>query len=515
MSLVLEPAPVERTAAGPTRTKKSALNLAAGFGFNVVGLLSGMVATPWICRWLGFETYGSFKVLTDWFGYLNLFELGLTGSVTACLAHAVGSGSPSNVRTIVSAAIRAYLQTTLLMLAAGVVLVAFLPRLMIGAGVHSNSLRTAGLLLLIPVALAPLVVGRALAEARQRAYVVNSLLTIQSLIITSLLVLTAWAGWGLSGQALATVLGQVIVAPIVLWYGMREYPGWWSTPSSSSALKAVQVLRGPTLIHAISGRVGLLSDNIILAGMAAPALVAPFYLTQRLAVIAQTQLQGIGGATWAGLTDLYFEKRFATIQSLLFELTALTSGLSLALAGPIAAYNHHFINRWVGASLYAGEPVNLLASVNLWLVSLMTLWSWPLSGTGQIARWAPFAVAFAVINVGISIAGTIAFGMAGPLLGTLVAFLSVSAWGLPYVLSKVFGASPLTLWASALAPLRLGLPYAALVWLIAHLHTPLGWAGLVVEMGLATSGALALWWLGLSRGIRLQWRERIRNVLNR
>jgi hypothetical protein len=82
-------------------------------------------------------------------------------------------------------------------------------------------------------------------------------------------------------------------------------------------------------------------------------------------------------------------------------------------------------------------------------------------------------------------------GPVGPLLGTLVSFLAVNLWYMPLQLRRTFG-TPLRPLARALGtPLAWGLPYAAALWGVARVHTPRGWPGLALEMGLAALGFLA------------------------
>lgn len=242
--------------------------------------------------------------------------------------------------------------------------------------------------------------------------------------------------------------------------------------------------------------------------------MVPFYLTQQLLALAQFHLRGLGNATWAGLVEMYSQGQSAIFRLRLLELTGTVSGLGMAVLGPIAAYNHHFIGKWVGSASYAGDAVTVIACVNVWFWSIYSLLGWPLFGTGQIGRWVPYAVVFTLVNLTVSILGTLALGLIGPLLGTLLSFLIIYSWALPQVLQQTFELSPRMLWRTALAPLTWGLPYAAILWLVARTHTPWGWLGLAAEMGLSGLGGLVLWWtLTLNKDARTQWRYRLRSVL--
>src|SRR5206468_3249157 len=147
----------------------------------------------------------------------------------------------------------------------------------------------------------------------------------------------------------------------------------------------------------------------------------------------------------------------------LLDLTSLVSGLGLAILGPIAVYSEPFMRLWVGPAYFAGYAVSVLASVNAWLWSLSALWSWPVSGTGRVHRWLPYAVVSAILNIGISVVATIRLGIIGPLLGTLAAFVLVQSWGWPRVLRELFSIEPRRLLGRAAAPMLWGGPYLAVL----------------------------------------------------
>lgn len=496
-----------------SRTRNSAWAVGGGLLFSAVAVLCGLLATPWLLRWLGAERFGAFKALSDWTGYLGLLDLGLGGAMLARLGPDVGRGDRAAVRAALAAGLRASVGVTLLTLAGGLLLVALLPSVIRGPHVGPGELRAAGLLALIPVLLTPLLVFRALAEARQRAYLLGLLLAGQTALTTGLCLLAARAGWGLAGQSLAAAAAQIPAALALARDGARAVGGVRPSDADRETGRSLAALRPPAFVHGLADRVGLVSDSVIIAGLLGPSAVTPFVLTQQLSLLAQFQLRSLGGATWAGLVELHAQGRDDLFRRRLRELTGTVSGLGLAVLGPIAAYNSHFLRLWVGPAGDAGAAVTLIACANAWLWALFSLWSWPLLGAGQIARWTPYSAAFVTVNVLVSLAATRALGLPGPLIGSAAGFLLVDAWAMPRVLRVVFGTSPASLWRTALAPLAWGLPYAGLLGLVARAHRPGGWLGLGAEMAAAVGGGLVLWWmLGLDRETRLEWRRRLREV---
>jgi O-antigen/teichoic acid export membrane protein len=499
-----------------SRTRNSAWNMAGGLLFTGVSVACGLLATPWLLRWLGAERFGAFKVLTDWVGYLTLLDLGLGGALLAGLASGVGAGDDDAVRGVLASGRRAYFGVAALTLAVGLLLVVVLPFVLHAPHLAVGELRAAALVALVPVLMTPLLVFRALAEARQRTYLLNLLMTGQAILTTLLCLATARAGWGLVGQSLAAALAQAPAILALAYDGKRAFGKIGLPHAAFDARSVLASLRWPSWIHSLADRVGLVSDSVIIAWLLGPMSVTPFFLTQQLPMLMQFLLRGLSNATWAGLVELHTQGQHAVFRQRLLELTGLICGLGVAVLGPVAAYNHHFVRQWVGASADAGEIVTVLACANAWLWALFSLWSWPILGAGHIGRWAPYSAAFILVNVPMSVFATHLCGLPGPLIGSSTGFLLIDAWAMPRVLNRVFALSPTGLWRAALTPLWWGLPYAGAMWYLAHNHRPAGWAALGAEMAAATLGGLALWGrLGVSRELRSKWQSQLQQSMRR
>ena len=363
-----------------TRTQRSVWGFASGIGYMMLTISVSLIATPWLLAWLGRERYGAWRVLLDSFAYLALFDLGFGGAIMGLLAPALGSGDTAVARRLIAASLAIDRKITVTMLVGGIVLTLVLPRII--PNFDAGELRFAGWILLLPVVWTPAIVFRTLAEARQQSYLINYSLMGQYVLITAFSLAAARLHWGLQGQAGAQAAGLLFPALFLVWIGARKYAPVSPDQSAARLRAALWKLNWPTLVFNISSRVGLLSDNILIGWAMGPAAAAPFYLTQRLAAIAQSQLQNMGNNTWAALVEMHARGDSTGMRSRLLELSGLVSGLGLSLLGPIAAYNRQFTQHWLGPAMYAGDAVTVLACVNGWLWSIFSLWGWPLSGTG-------------------------------------------------------------------------------------------------------------------------------------
>ncbi|MEA5581399.1 MATE family efflux transporter [Nodularia harveyana UHCC-0300] len=497
------------------RTGRSVVNFSSGIMLQVMTLGIGIISTPLLLSWLGDERYGAFRAANDWGNYLNLLELGVSGSLMALLAKAVGMGDPKEIRLTLATGIRAYLKIMIVMVLAGVGLGLFITRLVPVEGVLVGELQTGYWLAFIGIFLLPLTPFRLLADASQRSYFANLFIIFQSLIITSLALLLARGGFGITGQYIAALAGGVAFQVLMCWDGLRRYPDVFSAIMDSKAQKPIEKklwqLNWSAFTLNLSGQVGLFTDNIIISYSLSPATVVPFFVTQRLAALAQSQIQGIGNATWAALADLYAKGERERFNARLIELTRLVAVMGVTFMVAIAAYNHHFIRLWVGEDRFGGDGVTFLAVSNGFLLGILSLWGWCFSGTGNQPKLVLPSILAAGINFIASIICTRFLGIIGPLLGTFIAFTTVSLWQLPLLMREVFSTSVKQLFLAVVQPLAVGIPYGLVIWYIAKSHTPWGWIGLGIEMSLAALIYLIIaWLLVLNESERQQWRDRLK-----
>ena len=107
-----------------------------------------------------------------------------------------------------AAAAQAYLGVALAVLAVGAALTAACDPVRLGLSpTDLEDLRRAWLIGLLGLLSLGLVPFRMIVEACQKGYRVNLLLTGQALLITGVSLLLARAGWGITGQSIAFVLG--------------------------------------------------------------------------------------------------------------------------------------------------------------------------------------------------------------------------------------------------------------------------------------------------------------------
>ncbi|MBI4402677.1 MAG: oligosaccharide flippase family protein [Deltaproteobacteria bacterium] len=499
------------------RTQRSLLTFSAGTLSQLVIPLAGLVATPLILRWLGAERFGAYRVTLDWLGYLLLLELGFQNSLLSLLARAAGSSQSATLESTVAMGVKTYLRIALAMGIAGTLLVLFIPRLVPVSTQHVADLQIGCFIGLLTVIFVPLYPFRSLLMALQKGYLVESSLFLQQILILALAVFFVWGGWGIKGQMFALLIGQIPSYIFFVWYAIRSYPGILGnrvTVDQADLVKNLWKLNWPNFVFVAYGRITLCADNIVIALVLNPAAIAPFFLTQRLVQLAATHIQGIGNASWAGITEIHFQEQHDLFNRRVVELTKLVVICGVAICMPICAYNHHFIRLWVGSHHFAGEWLTFLAVANAIFQSIFSLWGWCFTGTGTMGHLAPTLIVGGVLNLGLSILFTFWLGMIGPLLGTFLTVWVVLCVLLTKIMERVFGVRSQELLKAIFVPLGWGFAAGAGAWLFAHSHSPGGWLGLAGEMGaIGCLFGVFAWFFCLNELERQLWTGRVRQLL--
>ncbi len=475
------------------------MTIASREAYTIVMVVIGLFATPLILHWLHDERFGAFQVATDWMAYLSLLEFGLGGALMPLIALAQARREEKSVHDLMVTGVRAYAKVALASVVAVLVLALFATRLIPVQPKYASDLRYSFLIGAFGALMMPALPLRALVEARQQGYWLSAFLTAQSITITAGSLVLAWAGWGITGQSVAVVAGAAVLNAALLWLCRTEVPSIFLDavrgPAAEAARRDVRALNAPTFAMSLCGRISLLTDNIVVSMLLSPALVTPFVLTQRLTSLAQRELQTIGNASWAALAELSAQGRKEVFGRRLLELTRLVSVVGLAALIPIVVFNRQFISLWVGRGRYAGDLITALAATNAMLLAIFSLWGWCIEGTGQVRRILPMTLAQTALNLVLSVTFTFAFGLAGPLLGTTAAFLAVSAWYMPRLMSEMFGVPASSLLSSVGAPLALAIPYSAAVGWLVRSYGATGWFGVAYQMSGAALVYLLLAWL--------------------
>lgn len=496
------------------------LNFGTALLFFAITTAIALITTPWLIAWLGEGPYGAFRVIFGWYGYLTLLELGLGGAIGPLVVRdlALEAEDRGPLERTLSAGVRAYAKVTVMTILIGLAATPWIDRTVRDLSpADVRDLRAGWVVMVLgfgPLVLLPF---RALQDADQRGYRINLIQILQSLTITSVSLFLAARHWGIVGQAIGLTVGAWIHPVLLTVDALRTRPGLLRSVLRSSpdaeTRRALRNLSGSTLLFNLTSRISLMTDDIVVGKLLGRESVTRLFLSQRLAVLAQSQIQTVGSATWAALAQLHIRGEHDAFRRRLVELTRLVSVLAVSVLVPIAAFSRNFLEIWLKERFqpYPGlDSVILVAAVNAWLMGLISLWGWCLTGTGRMGLLRRPAVLSAILNLALSLMLCYSLGIIGVLLGTTTALIAVNLWYLPMLLRKTFDIAPRALAAASAGPVMVCLPAAAACFWLARAQGTVGWIGLFVSMSAGFCVTLALNLLLLfTAEDRRRWRMRI------
>jgi O-antigen/teichoic acid export membrane protein len=453
-----------------TRTRRSLYSLAATYLNTGVGLLSGLIATPLLFDWLGDERLGVVRMGQEWLGYALLISMGVDNALAIHFARAAAAGDREASLRAIRGGIRVYFLVSLGAIVWVLFLDAFAP--MFFNFERSNlppdsrlellgELRTGLLLAAVGQFALIFATFKPLAEAEQRGYVSQAYLAIGALagLIASLVF--AYSGGGLAGQFAALTIPPLVAGLLLAIDTFRRYPELLRHPFGP-ALTGIFAVIGWMLVYQICSRLSFLSDCIIIGQVRGLEEVAAFSTTQRLILLLQTIVFGIGNASWAALADLHNRGLHEAFNHRLMQLTRIVSIIACALIVPAAVWNRDFVIAWVREPRrYAGDAVTYLTAASAMIMCVCALWGWPLLSTGRVRKVLSYFIVGFVVNITISVAASYWLGPYGPPLASFVNLSCVFLWWCPLVLQREFGTSMRKLLAAAAGPWLLAIPYAA------------------------------------------------------
>jgi O-antigen/teichoic acid export membrane protein len=500
-----------------SRSRLAIWNYSSALLFTCVTFL-GLFVTRYLQQRLGPQRFGAMGMVVNWVGFFSVFEIGLSATLAPLMSRAIARDDRIELEGILAAGSRAYLVLVCGGMLVGWALVPVIVWLIPVSYWVKPDLICAWCIGVAGLAAMVLSPFRALTEARQRGFVTNLALTVQSMLIFGMSVFFAFLGLGITGQLAALTIAALPLALFLTFKGVEAYPGIFRAMlrarPSPQVWQSISSLATATILMALCGRISLLTDNLIVGKILDPAVAGYLIISLKLTTLAQSQLQNIGQACWAGLAELHAQERRHDFNNRLIELTGLVTLLGVAALAPIVAWSRYFVTFWIGSEKYLGDSLVAISAANALMLGVFGLWFWCFGGTGRARQMLPVTIVSASVNLAFSILLTFLLGPIGPCLGTTASFLLVSIWYLPYALRRDFGTPVGPLFISVLRPLALGLPYAVILYQLSFWQPPRGWFELACWMGFSAVLFLVLAYrFILSPTDRAAWIYRFRQAV--
>ncbi len=418
-------------ASGVTRTQFLRRAAITTIGSRVVSTVVLLGVTPLLARELGVETYGVLVTLTSAATVLGIADFGIANGLISKIA-SVGWESP-RTRELLSAARLVLILASLLTVVVAVMLTLILPwpRWLNAPSIEEAELRWATLFALLGAALSLTTnLGQKVDLARQRGHAVA--------MWSTLAVLSGPAG-ALAVAILSPSLPLVVAAaallpPLVLagqtTLAIRSLPGYLR-PALRLATRgdAAESLRsgGPFLGIGIAIALSFQLDSLIVSGVLGAAAAAQFSVVIRLFGLVGTTIQTSLTQLWSAFAEALSAGDVSWVKRMLVRTTVGAGGGVLIASTGLVYTGNWFIGIWLGSAFK--PSTSLLVAAAAWTtysaaIHPMVMF---LNGAGLQRALLVAAVPMAVVNVGLSLYLTHRVGVAGPLIGSLLAHVLCAA----------------------------------------------------------------------------------------
>lgn len=494
----------------PALTRRASLNaLAAGVDY-AARIVIQLVLAPLLLRSLGDAGYGVWQVLQKLIGHATPAGGRPGEALKWVVAQEQLSDDVESKRRRVGTAIVVWALFLPFVAALGGLLAWFSPTLLSTPADLEWVVRgTAGLLVLNLMVLGLAGLPQAVLQGENLAYRRLGLSTAILFVGALLTVFALWAGWGLLGVALATLV-TTLLSGITYLQIVRSQIAWWGV--ARPARGAVKGFVGLSwwfllwnlVMQAIKG-----SDVIVLGAVAGVAVVTtytltsyvPHAITDTVFMVVSATMPGLGGLVGAGELD-----RAARVRG---ETLVLCWIVAVASSATALVWLPDFLRLWVGSEYDAGTVSTLLICVMVLQLALLRVDSNVIDLTLRIRAKVLLGLLSAALSVGLAIllVGPWKMGIAGLVIGFVVGRIPLTA-AYPVLVGRLL-AIPLRsqlrgVWRPLLASTVL---FASATWARGAVQVD-GWAPLVLLGSL--SGAVALL-LAYGMGLRANQRRAVRS----
>ena len=424
-------------------TKRFALNVMMNWVAMAVGMVVPFFLTPFVIRHLGLTAYGIWILAVSTVSYLGVLDMGLRSAVIRFVSKAEAQGKPEDATRVIGAAlwVRVLIATAVAVLSIGLALL--FPHLFkIPSGMQRPAQLTV-LMCALSVALTLIsgVFGAVLA-AIHRFDVLSLVSASQTLARAAGVILILTSGHGLITLAFWEVSISLLGGLTTMGMALKLFPPCRARLArpDKGILKMIWSYSFTTFIFIIATQIIINTDNLVIGAFISVGMVA-FYSIGGSLMSYSTQVVTSVSTTFTPMaSNMEAAGRAEGLQRLLLRGTQGTLAILLPISLALVLRGKTFIGLWMGPqySEISGTVLQILIVSQFFGIADGTAASimMAIDKHKPVARW---AVAEAVLNLGLSIVLVKTIGIYGVAWGTSIAtaFVHLAFW--PRYVRKVLG----------------------------------------------------------------------------
>jgi O-antigen/teichoic acid export membrane protein len=413
-----------------SRLRKAATT--AGFAYVNFGaaIVAGIVLVPLTLRYVGARPWGLWLATGELLGYAGMLDLGVLGVLPWMIAEADGRRDRGAIGRLVGHGLSVGILVGVLYGAAALVLwIVAVPALGVPAADRALLGPPLIVLVLVNAVSYPLRVFRAVVAGLQDAWflgVMTLVATVTGIVVT-IVMLTR--GYGLHALALAAVVPTLVTGGAslarVLCIAPDALRGW--VRPSWAGLRPLLANGTGVWLGAVGWHLLAASNALVLTYLGHPEWVVVYSCTAKLATTATQLAWVLPDSGLVGLAQLHGEGQPAgRVRDVVVMLLRLHLLLAGAAACGLLAFNPSFVTAWVGGDFFGGTSLNVLLSAGILLSSLVHGLITAASVVGNRLMVGVVTVVNGVVQVGLGLVMTHAWGLRGLAAAALLAALITS-----------------------------------------------------------------------------------------
>lgn len=435
------------------RYRRALLGTGAAVGARGIGAGVSLLTVPLTLGYLGVERYGMWMTVSSLIAVLAFTDLGIGNGLLTAIANATGradraaegryAASATWMLTAVGTALAA-----VVILASAVV--SWADVFNVADPIARSEAGTAMIAFGVCFAIGlPLSVVAQIRYGYQEGYVNSAYVAAGSVLGLVLVLIVISLELGLP-YLVVSLMGAPLLASIVnaaVLFGRQRR--WLAPrPSAVHVPTALALLRsgGQFLILQLAVAAAFYSDSLIAARIIGPQAVAEYSVATKLFLVPTVLVTAAVGPLWPAYGEAYARGDVAWLRRTLRRSVILVLAMTVPLSLLLAVAADPILRFWIGGAVT--PPPLLVAGIAAWTVlsGVGTAMAMLLNGLHILRFQIATAVVMAALNVSLSIALASSMGVAGVILGTVIAYpistLLPLGWYVPRLLRRLELSTP-------------------------------------------------------------------------
>lgn len=427
------------------RYRRALLGTGAAVGARGIGVAVSLFTVPLTLGYLGVERFGMWMTISSLIAFLAFTDLGVGNGLLTAIANASGRGDrPAEARYSASAA---WMLTAVAAVLVAAVLglsqvVSWADVFNVSDSVARSEAGPAMIAFGVCFAVSlPLSVVTQIRYGHQEAYVNSAFVAVGSVLGLGLVLIAINLEIGLPYLVLA-LMGAPLLASIAnaLLLGFQRP---WLAPRLRAVhgATAFALLRSGSqfLVLQLAVATAFYSDSLIAARVIGPQAVAEYAVATKLFLVPTVLVTAAVGPLWPAYGEAFARGDVPWLRRTLRRSITIVLAITIPLSAILALLADPVLDIWIGGAV--SPPFLLVAGIAIWTVfsAVGTSMAMLLNGLHILRFQIVTAVVMAVLNVSLSIFLASRIGVAGVILGTVIAYPVATLIPLSLYLPRLLG----------------------------------------------------------------------------